>query len=194
MAIKKGVKHIIFLSVQGAENASFIPHAKIEKLIRGSMVAYTFLRPSYFMQNLSTALRKDIKEHNRIFLPAGSTKFLWIDVSDIGKAVAAILNNTESHINKIYTLTGNELYNFKQVAEMLSRALDRKIKFISPNLLKFFYVKRKEGVKMAYILVMIMLHYLPRFQKPPEAHHDLKALTGEDPVSLHQFINLNTAH
>jgi len=30
------VKHIVFLSVQGAEEISFIPHAKIEKLLKES--------------------------------------------------------------------------------------------------------------------------------------------------------------
>jgi uncharacterized protein YbjT (DUF2867 family) len=43
LAKKSNVKHIVFLSVQGADEVSYIPHAKIEKLIRESGIAYTFI-------------------------------------------------------------------------------------------------------------------------------------------------------
>lgn len=71
------------------------------------------------MQNLSTPLRKDILEKDEIFLPAGSAPFLWVDVGDIGKAIAKVLE-----------------------------------------------------VLTPFILVMIMLHFLPRFQKPPAISND----------------------
>lgn len=188
LAKEKGVSHIIFLSVQGAESTSFIPHAKIEKLIVASGLHYTFIRPSYFMQNLTTTLADDIRNKNSIYLPAGDAPFLWIDVADIGKAIAAVLGNTQAHRNKAYTITGNNLLNFGEVTGMLSAALCRSIDFISPSPLSFFLSKRKEGVFTAYILVMIMLHYLPRFQKPPRISNDLAELTGEAPTSLANFI------
>src|SRR5687768_3476005 len=65
------IKHIVFVSVQGVEKNRFIPHYKIEKLILGSKIPFTFLRPAYFMQNFTTTLRKDIVENKMIFLPAG---------------------------------------------------------------------------------------------------------------------------
>jgi uncharacterized protein YbjT (DUF2867 family) len=54
------VKQVIFLSVQGAEKSSIIPHNKIEKLIISYDLEYIFLRPAYFMQNLTTTLIQDI--------------------------------------------------------------------------------------------------------------------------------------
>ncbi len=183
-----GVKHIIFLSVQGAEKVSFIPHAKIEKLIVESGIAYTFIRPSYFMQNLTTTLKDDIIQQNRIFLPADKTPFLWIDVDDIGLAIAKVLQDPDTHINKAYTITGSELIDFQTAAKMLSDALGRKLDFISPNLLRFFIQKRKENTPIGYILVMILLHYLPRFQPLPEVSKDFQKLTGKQPNTLNQFI------
>ena len=50
-AVKNGVKHIVFLSVQGVQSSKIIPHHKIEKLIVASKIPYTFLRPAYFMQS-----------------------------------------------------------------------------------------------------------------------------------------------
>jgi uncharacterized protein YbjT (DUF2867 family) len=188
-AQQKGIKHIVFLSVQGAEKRPFIPHARIEKLITKSSIAYTFIRPSYFMQNLTDALLEDIRERDQIFLPAGQAKFLWIDVSDVGKAIAAVLNQTQAHAGKAYTITGRELLSFGQVAAMLSDALGRKIRYISPNPIRFFFSKKKQGMKTSFILVLIMLHYLPRFQSPPPVSEDLNSLTGDRPTTLKEFID-----
>ncbi|MDY6898955.1 MAG: NAD(P)H-binding protein [Cyanobacteriota bacterium] len=47
------INEVIFLSVQGVEKSPIIPHHKIEKLIREHELQYIFIRPSYFMQNLT---------------------------------------------------------------------------------------------------------------------------------------------
>ncbi len=186
--IAADVKHIIFLSVQGADKASFIPHAKIEKGILQSGIPYTFIRPSYFMQNLTSTLQKDIQLHKEIFLPAGKAPFLWVDTDDIGKAVAKILEAPEKHQNRVYTITGEELLPFGEVAAFLSATLGRTIKYQSPTLLHFFIRKKKEGIPTSFILVMIMLHYLPRFQKPPAISTDFTRLTAEEPSLLAHFL------
>ncbi|WP_375561081.1 NmrA family NAD(P)-binding protein [Bernardetia sp. OM2101] len=189
------VRHIVFLSVQGAEDISFIPHAKIEKLLKSSSAKgrlnYTFIRPSYFMQNLTTTLNKDLQEKKEIYLPAGKAKFLWIDAQDIGKAIAVVLSNTENHKNKAYTITGTkkELLNFEEVTTILKEELHEKFVYKSPNLISFFIKKKKEGYDAAFIFVLIMLHFAPRFQKPPKVTTDFEILTGEKPNSLREFVN-----
>jgi uncharacterized protein YbjT (DUF2867 family) len=188
---QQGVKHIIFLSVQGADTTSYIPHAKIEKIIVASGINYTFIRPSYFMQNLTTTLLGDIKTRGRIFLPAGNAPFLWVDVEDVGRAIAEVLKNVSLHQNKTYTITGNDLIPFGDVAKMISDELNDKVNYISPSLARFYRVKRKQGLGRGYIMVMIMLHYLPRFQRPPHISNDLKTLVHRDPVSLKEFIQGN---
>ena len=47
-AKRAGVKHIVFLSLQGAESNAIVPHAKIENWLRSSGLRWTFLRPSFF--------------------------------------------------------------------------------------------------------------------------------------------------
>jgi len=186
-----GVKHIVFLSVQGADTTSYIPHAKIEKLIVASGINYTFIRPSYFMQNLTTILLGDIKTRRRIFLPAGNAPFLWVDVEDVGRAIAEILKDVSLHQNKIYTITGDDLVPFGDVAKMISDELNEKVKYVSPSLARFYRVKRKQGLARGYIMVMIMLHYLPRFQKLPQVSTDFKTVVHRNPGSLKEFIKGN---
>ncbi|WP_373523450.1 NmrA family NAD(P)-binding protein [Aquiflexum sp.] len=188
-----GVQHIVFLSVQGVEKSSIIPHHKIEKLIEQSGLAFTFLRPSYFMQNFTTTLRKDIIEKNRVFLPAGKAKFNLIDVRDVGEVAAKVLINPSEHKNKAYDLTNAEQMDFSKMCNMLSRGIGRKIDFVSPNLLSFFLQKRKEGMATPFILVMIMLHYLPRFQKTSPTSDWVEKLLGRPPNTFKEFVEKEKA-
>jgi len=191
LAIKGDVKHIVFLSVQGVEKSRIIPHHKIEKLIVESKIPYTFLRPAYFMQNFTSTLHSDLIKYNRIFLPAGNAKFTLVDVSDIGEVAAKILTETEKHKNKIYELTCNEKLTFYDMAERLSVSINAKIHYESPNLIKFYFTKRKEKMPIMLILVMIMLHYLPQFQKTPPITNCINQLLKKHPKTFDEFINEN---
>lgn len=185
---RKGVKHIVFLSVQGVEKSTIIPHHKIEKLITGSKIKYTFLRPAYFMQNFTTTLRHDLVDKKRIYLPAGNAKFTLVDVRDIGAVAAAILKNISPHINKSYELTCKEKLTFTEMAVMLTRGLGTDIQFISPNLFNFFVAKRKEKTPVMLILVLIMLHYFPRFKKEPDITNSIEEILNRPPIAFEQFI------
>ena len=189
--IAKGVKHIVFLSVQGVEKSNIIPHHKIEKLIINSKIPYTFLRPAYFMQNFTTTLHNDLVNKKRIYLPAGNAKFTLIDVRDIGLVSAIVLTTTSQHINKSYELTCNEKFSFSEMANILSNNLRTNIQYKSPNLISFFLTKREENTPTMLILVMIMLHYFPRFQKEPEITDCVKNITNVQPITFEKFINDN---
>ena len=187
----KGVKHIVFLSVQGVEKSKIIPHHKIERLIVDSKIPFTFLRPAYFMQNFTTTLRRDLTHNKRIYLPAGKAKFTLIDVCDIGAVAAIILTNTSLHKNKSYVLTNKEKLTFAEMAEILSVNLGTHIQFKSPNLLSFFMKKRKEKLPIMLILVMIMLHYFPRFQNEPETTEWVQKIIHRPATTFEQFIKSN---
>jgi uncharacterized protein YbjT (DUF2867 family) len=191
IAKKCQVNHIIFLSVQGVEKSSIIPHHKIEKMIVESQIPYTFLRPAYFMQNFTTTLHDDLVDKKRIFLPAGKAKFTLIDVRDIGEVAAKIIVDATKHINNSYELTCNEKLTFQEMATQLSVGLGVEIDYISPNLVRFTIQKLKENVPFGYILVLIMLHYLPRFQQEPPITYAVKNILGKEPKTFGQFIKDN---
>ncbi len=187
-AVKNGVKHIVFLSVQGVQNSSIIPHHKIEKLIVESKIHYTFLRPAYFMQNFTTTLHKDLKTKNRIYLPAGNAKFTLVDITDIGEVAAKILTETVNHRNQSYELTCNEKLTFTEMALKLSIGLGKTIQYESPNLVSFFITKNNEKMPAMFILVMIMLHYFPRFQKEPDTTDCIANILNKQPKEFDKFI------
>ncbi|OKL53140.1 hypothetical protein BSZ39_11095 [Bowdeniella nasicola] len=63
---KAGLEHVVFLSLQGAEKNRVVPHATIESYLRESGMAHTFVRASFFHQNLSTTHAADIRDRDEI--------------------------------------------------------------------------------------------------------------------------------
>lgn len=182
------VEKIVFLSVQGAEKSNIIPHNKIEKLVREYNLEYIFMRPGYFMQNLTTTLLPDIQNKKEIMLPAGKAKFNWIDVNDIGKAAALLLNDFDQYKNNAFEITGYENESFGNVTSLINDICNTDIRYHSVNPLQFYRRRKKEGMEKAYILVMLMLHFIPRFQKEPPISNFYEKLTGEKPTDLSTFI------
>jgi uncharacterized protein YbjT (DUF2867 family) len=147
---KEKMSKIVFLSVQGVEKSSLIPHYKIEKLIEKSGLGYVFLRPSYFMQNLTTTLYSDIKNSSKIVLPAGKAKFNWMDVSNIGEVAAIVLNNFKKHQNQKIELTGNQNLDFYQVVEIINNIAGSKIIFQNLDPIRFFIFKLRKNEKLGW--------------------------------------------
>lgn len=185
---KLSVNQVVFLSVQGVEKSTVIPHYKIEKRIQQGALDYVFLRPGYFMQNLTTTLLADIRVHNKIILPAGKAVFNWIDVKDIGAVAARVIRQFDAYKNTAIEITGTENLNFYQVAAKMSKTLGRSIQFRSVSILRFFIHQKKRGMKTGMILVMIMLHFLPRFQRPPRISNACEAIIGKKPSPLQEFL------
>jgi uncharacterized protein YbjT (DUF2867 family) len=187
-ARKNGINKVVFLSVQGAEKSNVIPHNKIERLIQELHFEYIYVRPSYFMQNLTTNLLPEIVEKRSITLPSGKAKFNWIDVKNIGEATANLVLNFERYHNQAFEVTGAENKNFGEVTSLMSNILGIKIQFIKINPISFYFRKKKEGVQSGFALVMTILHFLPRLQAEPKISDYYQKLTGNIPTTLQEFI------
>jgi uncharacterized protein YbjT (DUF2867 family) len=190
-AKRHNIEHIVFLSVQGVEQSSFIPHHKIERVIRESGIPYTFLRPAYFMQNFTTTLREDIAQNDLIYLPAGNSHFTVVDVADVGRVAAQVLLHPESHQNTAYDITNREQLTFVEMARILSEVLGRSVVYRSPNLLSFYWRKRRAGMPHGFVMVMILLHALPRFRPTPVISTAVEDITGQEPQSFRSFVEDN---
>lgn len=185
----QGVKHIVFLSVQGAESNRFIPHHKIEQRLRSGGVPYTLLRPAYFMQNFTSTLHQELVRRHRIFLPAGNARFTLIDVDDVGRVAAEVLTQPGTqHHGQAYTLTSAEPLTFQEMADRLTAGLGIPIGYESPNPWRFYRTLRRDGRAPGLILVMLLLHMLPRFTGTPPATRTVAELTGREPVEFAGFV------
>lgn len=188
-----GISRVVFLSVQGAEKSKVIPHNQIEGLIQSLGFSYIFVRPSYFMQNLTTTLLPEIQQHRTITLPSGTGKFNWVDTHDIGAAIARLIEAFEVYQNNSYEITGTENLSFGAVVSSINAILSTQLTYKSVNPIRFYRMKRKQGISSGFVWVMTLLHFLPRVQAEPQISNAYYLLTGHQPTSLRAFIEREKA-
>lgn len=184
---QKYIRSIVFLSLLGVEKNPFPPHYKIEKAILKSNIPYTFIRPSFFMQNLSTTHREDIKNRNDIFIPAGGAKVSFIDTRDIGEIIGITLTE-KGHRKRAYTLTGPEAIDYYEVADKMSNILGKDIKYSNPGLLKFRKEMINRGTKKEFATVMTVLYLTTKFGMAKKVTDTAEKILKRKPRTIDEFI------
>jgi uncharacterized protein YbjT (DUF2867 family) len=122
-------KRLVYLSVQNADLAAWLPHfgAKvgIEEGIRRSGIPFTILRPNNFYQN--DYWFKDVILKMGVYpQPIGSAGLSRVDVRDIAEA-AAITLMSSGHEGQSFDLVGPEVHTGASTAETWARALGRPV-------------------------------------------------------------------
>ncbi|WP_333892346.1 NmrA family NAD(P)-binding protein [Mycolicibacterium gadium] len=190
-AERAGCRHVVYVSVFGADRAKFIPHYKVEDALRSSSMAYTVLRCSFFMQNLHRAISThgtDIVDTGELFIPAGRGATTFIDARDAAEVAAEVLADTTVHRNVVYHLTGPAPLTMKQVATELTVALGRPIRYTDPSLIAFARRLRHRGVGWDTIGFMAAVYTLTRFGRNQPITGDVERLLGRPPRSLSNFL------
>lgn len=185
MAKETGVQHVVFLSLLGVERNPVVPHYKIERHIHRIGLPHTFLRAGFFMQNLSTTHREEIRR-GEIMVPAGRGRTAFIDVRDIAEIAVVSFTNT-GHMNKAYSLTGIESLDYYEIALILSDTLKRPIRYTNPSIWRFRQAMRASGHPSGFINVMTMLYLVVRFGRSGAITHEVERLLGRPPITLAQF-------
>lgn len=131
-AKQAGVKHIVRLSGAGAETKAIGLarwHRQVEEALEASGMAYTFVRPTSFMQNYANFLAQSIKSQGAYYLPHGNGKVAMVDARDVA-AVAAKALAEDGHEGQAYTVTGPVAISDNEVAQVLSDILGRPITYV----------------------------------------------------------------
>ena len=185
-AKRAGVRTITFLSLQGAEHNPLVPHYAIERFLESSGLEYTFLRAAFFMQNLATTHRDDIRLHDDLMIPAGSGRTALIDVRDIA-AVAALTLTRTGHARQAYELTGREALTYDEVAITLSHVLGRRISYAHPNVVQFWARLHERHQPVALVLVMTVLYAAAALGRAGHLTDEVRRLLGREPIRFLQF-------
>ncbi len=186
-AKRAGVTHAVFLSLIGIESTKYVPHYKVETYLRSINMQTTFLRCSFFMQNLNTTHRREIRERNEIFVPVGKAKTAFIDARDIG-AVAAVTLLEDGHAGRNYDLTGSERLDYWEAARIMSEVLGRRITYRNPNPLYFLIETIRRGTPFMFALVMTGLYTSTRFGMAEPITDEVERLTGISPITFRQYV------
>jgi uncharacterized protein YbjT (DUF2867 family) len=180
---------VCFLSLIGVENNPIPPHHKIEKYIQQAKLPYCFIRPSFFMQNLSGIHAFEIKHFDRIVVPCGKALTSFIDAEDIGELSATILSNPVPHLSQGYAITGPQAIDYYQVAKIMSEELGRNIEYsnIQPSIAKSYWIKVR-GLDATYAQVMGWLYMMTRWGGAKAVTMTFESLMGKSPQSFRDFV------
>lgn len=187
-----GCRHVVYVSVFGADRARFIPHYKVEAALRASPMSSTILRCSFFMQNLHRQISThgtDIVERGELFIPAGRGRTTFIDARDAADVAALALTEPAAHRDRVYHLTGPAALSMTEVADALSRALGYPVTYTHPGLVRFAARLRRRGVGWDTIGFMSAVYTLTRLGRNQPITDEVRELLGRPPRTLEQFLS-----
>ncbi|HSD63354.1 MAG TPA: SDR family oxidoreductase [Ignavibacteriaceae bacterium] len=186
-AKKQGIRHIVNLTAFGAEKDDNFMLRKLEKYLEASEIAFTHLRPNWFMQIFNSGpMFIDIKTTGALHLPAADAKLSFIDIRDIAAAGAAVLKDP-NHIGRAYTLTGGESLDHFQAMEIISRAANKKVSYIPIT-----DETSREALSKAGIPVDVIERWSAFYKKVREGFcapvfDDLQTMIGRSPITFSKY-------
>ncbi|PCJ94786.1 MAG: NmrA family transcriptional regulator [Flavobacteriaceae bacterium] len=186
-AKKCAVKKLVLLSGKGEREAELC-----EQVVIHSGIAYTIIRASWFNQNFSESFFLGPILEGDVALPQGNVKIPFVDTDDIAAvAVEALLK--EKHDGKIYQLTGNKGYTFKEVVASIATATNRNIVFTPISLVAYSQAMKQQGVPENFIwLVAYLFREVLGNLNNAEITNDIEKVLGRKAITFSDYVQKTT--
>ena len=194
-ARQAGVKHVVKLSGIMPELDSAFRfarmHGEIEKRLEASGMAFTHLRAGEFMPAYFRQV-PNITAKGAMFLPMEEARIAPIDVGDIAEIAAKVLTGS-GHEGKTYPLTGPEALTMTEVAEKLSAAAGKTIRYVNVPPEAARQAQLAAGMPPYLADALFELFAERRNGKEAKVWPDAQALLGRPPTSFDEFARRNAA-
>jgi len=188
-AARAGVKHVVKLSGIMPECDSPFRfarmHGEIERKLEESGMAYTHLRAGEFMHAYFRQVPAIIGK-GMLFLPMEEARIASIDVGDIAE-VAALALTSAGHEGKIYPLTGPEALTMAEVAQKLSIATGKTIRYVNVTPEDAKNAQRSAGVPEYMVDALAELYAERRRGKESVVSSAIPTLLGRSATSFAEF-------
>jgi len=127
LAIKNGVKRLVLLSASVLEEGDGLIMARVSDYLKGLVVDYAILQPTWFMENFSEVGHlPTIRDQDRIITATGEGKLPFVSADDIAAVAFRALTDEVQH-NTEHLILGPALWSYDEVAELFTKKLGRKI-------------------------------------------------------------------
>lgn len=187
-AKKADVKYIAYTGVALTDvSASAVrpfmeDHFKTEEYIKENGFTYTFLRNTLYADAIAMFAGENAVETG-VYLPAGNGKVPFALRKDLAEATANVLAQN-GHENKIYNLTGGDLYSFGDVAQILSELLGQTVSYTDADEKEYAETLKKLGVPEIGIFINSGFSSDIKNKLYEIESGDLETLLGRKPVEL----------
>ena len=155
---------------------------------------WTFVRASFFHQNLYTTHVSDVRDRDAIMVPAGAGATAFVDAEDVGAVAAAALLAPAAHRNTAWTVTGPRALTYDEVAEILTGELDRPIRYARPGLISYArHARRNLGMWWGTVAVTSVIYTTARLGLAAGLSEDVRTVLGRDPIDFTQLAHRERA-
>ena len=189
-AVKRaGTPHVVKFSAMGADSKSpaelLRHHGESDELLAVSGLPHTILQPNSFYQNMFWSAAT-IKDHGAFYLPMGDARQSQLDVRDIA-AVAVKALTEPGHEGKTYELTGPEAITFHEVADHLSKATGKSIRYVPVPMAAAEQSMRDSGMSDWNVKALIDLYAFFAAGNAARTTDAIEKVTGSPPIRFEQF-------
>ncbi|NII27684.1 SDR family oxidoreductase [Pseudoflavitalea sp. X16] len=187
-ARKAGVRHIAYTSISMKDvNTSSIKdfmesHFRTEDYIRESGLAFTLLRNTLYTDVIPWYVGEHVFERG-IYFPAGTGTVPFALRSEMGEAAANVLLQ-DGHENKTYSITGNNLYSFGDIASELSTLSGKTVAYTEANATDYVNQLKQFGVPESFVFLLGGFGADIKDKQFEIVSNDLENLLGRKPASL----------
>jgi uncharacterized protein YbjT (DUF2867 family) len=185
-----GVRHIVLNSALGAEDypKSFPNwHRRVEDKLKASGLEYTILRPNSFMQNVLMYFAPSIRAQGAFYAAMGEARTSFIDVRDLAVAAAQALTSSK-HAGKTYELNGPEALTYGDLAEKISQASGRSVRYIDIPAEQQRQAMLDQGMPEWQVSALLDLQAYYTGGQGGAVDDVLADLLGRAPITMDQFV------
>ena len=183
-----GVGHIAVLSSSSsAPDAPFSwsrDHHAIERQVETLGVAYSHLRPHYFMQNLFDVLHIEA-DAAVLRLPMGSGRLSAIDVRDVAACAAAVF--TGAPLGRAAVLTGGASFSLQEAASVLSAHCGLTVRYDDEDPAAHLDAMLAGGIDRSDAESIALMYEWGRAGKLDLVTGEVQTITGHTPRPLATF-------
>jgi uncharacterized protein YbjT (DUF2867 family) len=190
-----GVKHVVKLSGIIPELDSPFRfarmHAEIERRLEASGMAFTHLRAGEFMTSYFRQV-PSIVAKGALFLPMEDAKIASVDIGDIADVAVAVLTGS-GHEGQAYPITGPEALSMTEVAEKLSAATGKAIRYVNVAPEDAKHAQLAAGLPPYLVDGLAELFAERRKGKEAQVSPFVQTILGRDATSFDAFARRNAA-
>jgi uncharacterized protein YbjT (DUF2867 family) len=167
---------------------------KVERVIESLPIAWTILRPNWFMQNFTESgfFLEAVRDGGEITLPAAGQPVSFVDTRDIADVAASALIDP-GHASRRYTLTGPEALTFAEALRQIGRAAGHLIHHDDPPFDHYLKALADKGTQHKALGYYQRIYSCIQHGRAAVLSPDIERVTGQRPRGFANFIEENQA-
>ena len=144
------------------------------------------------MQNLVEVHAADIRDRDELVVPAGDAAMSYVDARDVAAAAARCLRG-EAPSRGAWDLTGPAAVTHHDVADALTAALGRRIRYTRPSLPRYWAHARRTGMPGGLVAATSVLYTLARAGVSGRTGTETAVVLGRPPRDIAAFAHDHVA-